>query len=474
MIFGFLSVGHTKLPSMCLAVILFPLFVGLNAQAIVGDTLVAATPPMGWNSWQSYGPTITEREFKANVDWMGEHLKRFGWQYLVIDDGWYVFNPTSDPKDLKFLLSMDGRYLPVPERFPSAAHEHGFRPLADYVHAQGLKFGIHIFRGVPREAVARNLPIADSSYRATDAADQSDGDCPYNWGVKNAEAGQAYYDSLFKLYASWNVDFIKVDCIADPYRPDEIRMIREAIKKAGRPMVLSLSPGLRALDNADEVARYAEMWRISSDFWDHWGTWEKHEWSQSLHQQFATTANWAPYAGPGHWPDADMMPLGHLGPRPPIGDGESRDTRLTRGEQRTLMTLWAIFRSPLIMGGNLPSTDAWTASLLTNPEVIALNQHSRQNRVVFASDKVAVWLARRGDPQMNHAPLLEYYLAVFNIGDSEQTIHYEWGDLGLEAGRYAVRDLWEHKKLGLTKSLTVRLQPHASILYGIWRSDERL
>jgi len=211
------------------------------------------------------------------------------------------------------------------------------------------------------------------------------------------------------------------------------------------------------------------MWRISSDFWDHWGTWEKHEWSQSLHQQFATAANWAPYAGPGHWPDADMMPLGHLGPRPPIGDGESRDTRLTRDEQRTLVTLWSISRSPLIMGGDLPSTDAWTASLLTNPEVIAVDQHSRQNHAVITNEKVAIWLAQRGDPQMNSAPNPDYYLAVFNIGDTEQSVHYEWKELGLNEPSYVVRDMWEHKKLGPERSLTVKVRPHASILCRIWR-----
>ena len=453
-------------PRLIMTGLLFAMLSCLPAAA--GNPALAPTPPIGWNSWDSYGRTINESQFKATADWMAAHLKHFGWQYVVIDEGWYVLNPESDNKDYKFLLNDNGLFIPVPARFPSAANNAGFKPLADYVHSLGLKFGIHMIRGIPRAAVARNLAIADSSFHATDAADQSDA-CPwnaYNWGVKTSDAGQAYYDSIMKLYASWAVDFIKVDCISDhPYKPDEIRMIASAIKKSGRPMVLSLSPGPTALDKADEVAKYAEMWRICDDFWDHWGTWEKHDWSQSLYQQFATTAKWAPHVAPGGWPDADMLPLGHLGPHP--GDGEPRETRFTKDEQRTMMTLWSIFRSPLIMGGDLISADTWTTSLLTNPEVIAVDQHSHDNRAVITTDTAAVWLARRGVYQMEEerGGNQNYYLAVFNIGDSEQTLHYDWKDLGLTEKSYKVRDLWERKNLGKSLSLTVKLKPHASVLY---------
>ncbi len=414
---------------------------------------------MGWNSWDSYGRTITEAQFKANALWMAKHLKRFGWEYVVIDEGWYIADSAGDAKGYSFLLSDDGRFVPSAVRFPSSANSAGFEPLADYVHSLGLKFGIHIIRGIPRDAVARNLPIADSPYHAQDAADPTD-TCPwnaYNYGVKNSEAGQAYYDSIMKLYASWQVDFVKADCIADhPYKPDEIRMMANAIKKTERPMLLSLSPGPTALEHASEVARYAEMWRICDDFWDHWGPWEKHEWSQSLYAQFATTAKWAPYGAPGHWPDADMLPLGHLGPRP--GDGELRETRFTPDEQRTMVTLWSIFRSPLIMGGDLLSVDKWTESLLSNPEVIAVDQHSRGNHPVVTGDKTAVWLA---EPEYGQG----YYLAVFNIGDAEQAVHYDWKDLGLTSRSYKLRDLWKRKDVGSAASLSVNLHPHGSVLY---------
>ncbi|HEY1262128.1 MAG TPA: glycoside hydrolase family 27 protein [Terriglobales bacterium] len=436
------------------------LVLALSLPAFAGDPNLAPVPPMGWNSWDSYGRALTEAQFKANARWMKQHLSRYGWKYVVIDEGWYVQDPNRDPKDYLFELSSEGRYLPVAARWPSSARQAGFRPLADYVHSLGLKFGIHIIRGIPREAVAGNLPIADSPYHAAEAADTSDA-CPwnaYNWGVKNNPAGQAYYDSILKLYASWNVDFIKADCIADhPYKPEEIRMLHDAILKSGRPMVLSLSPGPTALEHAEEVAKYAEMWRICDDFWDHWGPWEKHEWSQSLYQQFATTAKWASRVKPGNWPDADMLPLGHLGPSP--GAGESRETRLTRDEQRTVMTLWVMLRSPLIMGGDLPSSDKWTESLLNNPEVIAVDQNSSENRAVVNTSTSAVWIAR--------AAPKAYYLGIFNVGDSDQAMSYAWKDLGLSAGTYELRDLWERKNLEDAGELKVTLKPHASVLYRI-------
>jgi len=201
----------TSIAFLGAAVLLATSLPPLSAQEL------AATPPMGWNSWDAYGLTISEAEFRANAEWMAKHLKLFGWQYAVVDEGWYLQNPESGGKPAwQFTLDPEGRFTPAPNRFPSAAGGAGFKPLADYVHSLGLKFGIHIIRGIPREAAAKNLPIADSSEHAADAADPSD-TCswnPDNYGVKANAAGQSYYDSLAKMYASWGLDFIKVDCIS--------------------------------------------------------------------------------------------------------------------------------------------------------------------------------------------------------------------------------------------------------------------
>jgi len=421
---------------------------------------LAATPPMGWNSWDGYGTTVKEADVKANAQWLAEHLKPLGWQYVVVDMEWYVNNPLPEGNSKTSVYSMDsfGRYTPAVNRFPSAANDAGFKPLADYVHSLGLKFGIHILRGIPRQAVEEKLPIAGSAFHATDAGESSD-TCPWNFdnfGVEGTKAGaQAYYDSIAKLYAGWEVDLIKVDCISSrPYKADEIQMLSAALAKTGRPIVLSLSPGPAPLEKADEMRKYAQMWRISNDIWDIWHS--AVEYPQGLGDQFANVAKWAGKATPGHWPDADMLPLGYLGPAP--GWGQPRYTRLTHDEQRTFLTLWCIFPSPLMVGGDLPRADEWTTSLLTNPEVIAVDQHSSGNRPVVSTDKAVVWVAQSaaGDGT---------YLALFNLTESSQTLQYAWRDLGLAKPKYKLRDLWQRKDLGAADAMSVTLPAHGSVLY---------
>ena len=433
-------------------------------------SLLAATPPMGWNSWDGYGTTINEDQFKTNAAWFSKRLKPYGWQYVIIDMEWFVNNPTAagNSKASNFSLDEFGRYIPPTSRFPSAANHAGFKPIADYVHSLGLKFGVHILRGIPKQAVEQNSPIEGSSLHARDAADSSQ-TCPWNpdnYGVDpHSLAARAYYDSIAKLYASWEIDFIKVDCIASrPYLGDDIRMISEALRKTGRPIVLSLSPGAAPLDKLDEMRQYAQMWRISDDVWDLWHSTVPYP--QGLGDQFANVAKWSGKAERGHWPDADMLPLGHLGPAP--GWGQARDSKLTHDEQRTLMTLWCIFPSPLMIGGELPSADDWTVSLLTNTEVIAVDQHSTGNHAVISTDKTAVWLADSSELADSRGKGSQY-LAIFNLGESESALKYEWRDLGLAGKSYALRNLWDHKDLGLAASLSVTLPPHGSVLYRVTR-----
>ncbi len=436
------------------------LLLAASVSGIAQTPILAPTPPMGWNSWDAYAQNITEAQVKENADFVARKLKQYGWSYIIIDEGWYLPDPgPSTELNKGFVIDAYGRFLPSVSRFPSAGGEAGFRTLGDYLHAEGLKFGIHILRGIPKGAVEKNLPIADSTFHATDAADRSD-TCPWNtydYGVKDNAAGQAYYDSLAKQYAGWGVDFIKVDCISDhPYKGDEIRMIRQALDKTGRPIVLSLSPGPTNVSHADEVRKYAEMWRISDDFWDHWGVWKGHEFSQGLLQQFTTAATWAAHTGEGHWADADMLPIGHLGPH--AGEGEVRESMLTHDEAQTLLTFWSIFRSPLMIGANLPESDEFTIKLLTNPEIIAVDQHSLGNHSVITKGDEVIWTAKpvngTGD-----------YLAVINIGESAKTIRYAWKDLGFSAKSYQMRDLWQRREVGAADHLEITLSPHAAALY---------
>ncbi len=434
----------------------------LASLCLSAQTNLAVTPPMGWNSWDGYGTTVSEKDVEANADWMAKNLREFGWEYVVVDMEWYVTNPVPEGNSKTFDYSLDefGRYTPDVKRFPCAAKDAGFKPMADYIHSLGLKFGIHILRGIPKQAVVKNLPIAGSTFHASDAADTADS-CPWNhdnYGVDISKpAGQAYYDSIIKLYASWEVDFIKVDCIADhPYKGPEIRAISEALAAAKRPIVLSLSPGAAPIAKVDELRRYAQLWRISDDIWDMWHS--DVAYPQGLGDQFANVAKWAGMAQPGRWPDADMLPLGYLGPAP--GWGKPRQTRLTRDEQRTLMSLWAIFPSPLMVGGDLTKADEWTTSLLSNREVIEMNQHSRRNRPVITGDKIVVWTA-----QPTEGP--GRYIAVFNISPEKQEVKYSWKELRLDGAQYQVRDLWEGRDLGSAEGVTVSVPSHGVALYRV-------
>jgi alpha-galactosidase len=427
----------------------------------IAATALAPTPPMGWNSWDSYGLTVTEAEFKANVSWFHQHLQPLGWQYVVVDEGWYLRNPGQKGAAQGFVMDPDGRYLVADNRFPSAAAGAGFKPLADYVHSLGLMFGLHIIRGIPREAVEKNLPIAGSAYHAAEAANTAD-TCRWNadnYGLKANAAAQAYYDSVARLYAGWGVDFIKVDCISRPYQEDEIHMMSKALGKSGRPIVLSLSPGPTPIDEAEDLRKYAQLWRISDDMWDTWSAPEGKTFPAGLVRQFALTAKWAPHIESGHWPDADMLPLGYLGPRP--GWGEARSSRLTADESRTLMTLWSMARSPLVIGSNLTRIDPATVALYANPEVIAVDQHSRENHELSRKGSVVVWTAA---PESGGGR----YLAFFNLGDAAQEVNYSWKDVGLPEGGHAVRDLWARRDLGRAASLKAELAPHASVLYRVY------
>lgn len=367
----------------------------------------AATPPMGWNSWDCYGPTVTEAETKANADYMAKYLKASGWQYVVVDIRWYVGNDTAhgyNEKNPDLNLDEYGRFVPAPNRFPSAAGSRGFKPLADYMHAKGLKFGIHLMRGVPVAAVQRKLPIKGTKLTAADIYTK-EGQCQWLHDmytvVPDRPGAQEYYNSLMELYAGWGVDFVKIDDLSEPYHTGEIELIRKAIDRTGRQIVLSMSPGETPLAEASHARQHANMWRTVGDFWDSW---------EQLKEHFEVCARWAPFSSPGAWPDADMLPLGRLGIRAERGD--DRPTRFTPDEQRTLLTLWSIFRSPLMFGGDLPSNTPATLALLTNPRVLAVNKASAHNRQLFRRGDLVGWVA--DDPKTG-----DKFLALFNAQDQE-------------------------------------------------------
>ncbi len=414
---------------------------------------LAPTPPMGWNSWNSFATAITEAEALENARIMAEKLLPSGYDVFTIDIQWYEPNAKSYEYAANAELTMDeyGRLLPAPNRFPSAAGGAGFKAIADQVHGMGMKFGIHLMRGIPRQAVRLNTKVLGTPYRARDIANTASV-CGWNgdmYGVDMAKPGaQAYYDSVFKLYASWGVDFIKMDDMSRPYADNwrEVEAAHHAIKASGRPITLSLSPGETDLRWAMHVPRYAQMWRISDDFWDEW---------KLLKDQFTRLEHWNPHMGPNAWPDADMLPLGRL------AQG-SRDTKFTPDEQRTLMTLWSIARSPLIMGGDLRHLDQPTLALLTNPEVLAVNQKSVDNRSHQADAGTRIWSAQAAGSNPAR------YLALFNTEDKPAEIVFDLSRLDLGGKTVARRDLWARKDLGpASGSIRQTLPPHGSALIGL-------
>ena len=412
----------------------------------------AATPPMGWNSWDCFGCTVTEALVKTNADYMAAKLASHGWQYIVVDIQWYEpqtsgWEYTKNPQSV---VDEYGRLLPVVAKFPSSTNGAGFKPLADYIHARGLKFGLHLMRGIPREAVQRNTPILGSTHHAAEIAN-TNSLCRWNpdmYGVDMSKPGaQDYYNSVFKLLASWDLDFVKVDDLARPYHTNEIEAIRRAIDKSARKIVLSMSPGPTPLSEGSHVINQANMWRLTDDFWDNW---------KPLKHAFQTCNDWTPYRAAGHWPDPDMLPLGAVRVGPKM---ERNRTKFSHDEQRTLMTLWCISRAPLMFGGHLPWSDEFTLSLITNDEVLAVDQASVGNRQLRRTNDLIAWTAevpKSGDR----------YIALFNAQDAgSNSVSLDLKVLGF-SGKARARDLWSQKDLGVfNETFTRPLPAHGAGLY---------
>jgi hypothetical protein len=423
---------------------------------------VAPLPPMGWNSYDAFGDSVTETEVLTNAQWLKNHLRPYGWDTVVVDFRWYdrladglrVQNPEG------VTIDEFGRCVPATNRFPSAANGAGFKPLADKLHAMGLKFGIHIMRGIPRAAVAANLPIENSDFHAADAVlatNDPNRACVWNrdmFGVNaDSPAGRAWYASIARQYVDWEIDYIKCDDIANLqrgkiYDASEIEALSTSLRKSRRPIVLSISPGETPVNCSPHLKQFVNMWRISGDFWDNWG---------SLNHSFDLFAAWLPDAGPGHWPDGDMIPLGHICLRN-CDVRPERWTRFTPDEQVTLMTLLAIAPSPLMLGMNLPDNDDWTTALLTNPEVLAVNQDplAQPARRMFGPPVAGeTWMKK----------LLNGAAAVALFNRSAKTVHvaFPWRNLGF-LKTPEVRDLWLRQTLPAQEDFTADLPAHGSIL----------
>ncbi|MCQ2582667.1 MAG: glycoside hydrolase family 27 protein [Treponema sp.] len=426
---------------------------------------VALVPPMGWNSYDYYNTLVNEQQIRANAEYMAKNLKQHGWEYVVIDIQWS--DPDAGNQNDKgvqyipfsqFCLDEYSRQIPAPNRFPSSANGAGFKPLADYIHSLGLKFGIHIMRGIPRFAAHNHLPIKthDGTKVTANMIANPYSSSRWNPDMYGVDASkpyaQDYYDSIFELYAQWGVDFVKVDDICNtnaypnnPYSAEkEIEMIAHAIEKSGRGIVLSLSPGPAVIEKAHHYKRYANMWRITDDFWDDW---------KLLKAMFERCEVWQEHVGDGNWPDCDMLPMNVLGygwaPKDADDSKKGWKCNFTLEETRTMITLWSIFRSPLMIGTDLPQLDKQSLELITNDEILAMNKNPSRAYQVSNSchEDIVTWCSEIGNVDETQS----FYECIFNLSEQEKTIKFNTP--------FKIRDLWEHKDLG--SSVEIKLPPHA-------------
>ena len=410
---------------------------------VTAQTINSPKPLLGWNSWDSYGKFPTEKAMLANLDAMEKKLKPFGYTYFVIDAGWDIEKDASG-KITQLAMDKYCRYIPAKSAFPN-----GIKYIADKVHSKGLKFGIHIMRGIPREAYKQNLPVLGTSYTARNIGDTTS-TCTWNkdnYGVDMSRPGaQAYYDSYIGQLVSWGVDFIKADDITA--YPAEVQAVKNAIRKTGKRVVLSLSPGEGS--DVKNVAAYNEgdMLRVTKDIWDN---------QLSLTRAFDAWKKWADVQGRTFWLDMDMIPFGHLclhNPDPNYltadnkkeGEknvrGKERMSAFTQDEKYTFITLRALSASPLFMGGDLPTSDEFSFELLTNKDMLECNQNGVVGKLVYNKGGIEVWkTADKSNPQKG-------WLGIFNRNkNQEKQVILTLKDLNVTGRKLSLYDVWNDKNL---------------------------
>jgi alpha-galactosidase len=423
-------------------------------------------PPLGWNSYDSFGCFINERRALENLRVFVERLKPHGYEYFVIDAGWYrqynLAGREFPGKDDIYTVRHDafGRPVPAPNCFPN-----GFTPLADACHAAGVKFGIHMMRGIPRAAVEVNTQVQGTAFHARDLANSADTCdwCADNFGVDMRKPGaQAYYDSIVELLAGWGVDFIKYDDIVPS--PPEVDAVVAAIGKSPRDIVLSLSPGNG--HNADGWPSYfkANMIRTSGDIWDER---EDFRWVFERWQTFMPLLDKLP---PGCWLDMDMIPFGELQVWNPSsgeqvghilmnGKGSRRMSGLNSPQKRTFMTMRALAASPLMMGGNLPGTDEESFALLTDSEMLACNQNGVTGKLMTYTDWTSTWLT----PHRTKSGA--GWFAIFNRdGENPREVVADSAILGI-APESRLSDIWNRRDLGDLRAPLRQVLPPDEVLF---------
>ncbi|MEU8874575.1 CBM35 domain-containing protein [Streptomyces javensis] len=421
----------------------------------------AAKPYMGWSSWSMQSSKypglnpngdysyLTETNVLKQTDALATKLKKYGYEYINIDAGWwrnYAWTPEFDEY---------GRQKADPARFPS-----GMKSVADHIHSKGLKAGIYLPVGLEKEAYGEGkVPIWNAEGCTTadivydDLRTTNGWDSAYKIDFSDPCA-QKYIDSQARLFADWGYDFLKLDGVGpgsfksgDNYdNVADVAAWQKAISATGRPIHLELSWSLD-IGHADDWKRHSNGWRVDTDVECYCNTLVS--WENSVDDRWDDTPAWTRHAGPGGWNDLDSLD---------VGNGEMDG--LTKAERQSYATLWAIAKSPLYTGDDVTKLDSYGLSLLTNREVIAVNQgDAPPARPVTPSDPQQVWAAENHDGS--------YTVALFNLADRPASVTADWSTLGF-TGKASVRDLWNHESLGTHRNgITQALPAHGSRLFKV-------
>ncbi|MGL5020298.1 MAG: glycoside hydrolase family 27 protein [Luteolibacter sp.] len=437
-------------------------FMGTMAVAEPAALGLASKPPLGWNSFDSYGVYLHEKAAMENLEAMAEHLEPYGYEYFVIDNGWFgeyklkpgtLYPLEKHASDVR--LNEFGHVMPSKTYFAG-----GLKPIIDRCHELGLKFGIHMMRGIPRKAYDLNLPIKGTNFTARDIADTNPKNnctwCTYNYGVDMSKPGaQEWYDGLMQHLADMGVDMIKYDDIV-PY-PAEVEAVAAGIKKTGKPILLSLSPGNNAPVEAINSFRKAHMLRVTQDVWDH---------AHYLDNCFEAWAKWTGKETDHFWIDMDMIPFGQLLMMSPkkemerdggekavrlAGHGYRRWQQFSADQMFSFMTLRALSASPLMIGGDLPTMDGFSMRLITDPEMLACNQNGVMGKRVSFNDGIDVWKTpqKRTDQKG--------WVGAFNRTDRHRTFKLTPESIGLK-GKVTAKSVWNgHKEYQVSAESPVEI-----------------
>jgi len=425
---------------------------------------LAQTPPMGWNSFDSYGVYLHEKAAMENLEAFAKKLKPYGYEYFVIDAGWFgefklqegtIFPAEKHAAKMKF--NEFGLLQPSYTYFPN-----DMQHIIDRCHELGLKFGLHLMRGIPRAAFKANTPVKGTKYFAQDIADTTS-ICSWNqqnYGVDMSKPGaQEFYNSLINQLAEWGVDFIKYDDIV-PF-PEEIKAVADAIAQCGRPMILSLSPGGKVDPNHLEAFQKGHMLRVTPDIWDD---------QKGINECFEAWRKWQGKEKPGFWIDMDMIPFGQLqmmSQKPAgvqgnetkselakkvksgqiasfeqlSGKGFNRWSGFTKNQMYTFITLRALAASPLMMGGDLPSLDDFSLALITNKDMLECNQNGIIGKLVFDKDSIEGWNTKQKNTNNG-------WIGIFNRTTRPNSFVIETEKLGISSSiEYVLTDIWKKKIL---------------------------